>query len=50
MVVMDRLLPERPVVTWLHKMRDGPPTEIIFHPLPDNNCKFRYTRIERVGN
>lgn len=40
MVVMDRLLPERPVVTWLHKMRDGPPTEIIFHPLPDNNWRI----------
>jgi hypothetical protein len=39
-VVMDRMAPERPIVTWLHKMRDGPPTEIIVNELIDDKCKF----------
>lgn len=40
MVVMDRLLPERPVVTWLHKMRDSPPTEITIESLSNHQCKW----------
>jgi hypothetical protein len=38
-VVMDRMISDRPVVTWKHKMRDGPPTEIIIENLVNDNCK-----------
>jgi hypothetical protein len=40
MVVMDRLSSERPVITWLHKMRDSPPQEIVILPLKNHHCKF----------
>lgn len=37
---MDALYPERPLVTWLHRMRDGAPTDILIDQLIDDKCKF----------
>lgn len=38
-VVMDIVSHERPLFTWLHRMRDGPPTELIFG-CHEDQCKF----------
>ncbi|KAI8085437.1 hypothetical protein BDF21DRAFT_415150 [Thamnidium elegans] len=42
---MDRMYPERPLVTWLHRMRDGPPTDIIIDQLLDD--KWRITAFSK---
>lgn len=42
--VMDRMYPERPIVTWLHRMRDGPPTDILIDRLLDDKCKKEKSR------
>ncbi|KAI9266279.1 hypothetical protein EDC94DRAFT_33397 [Helicostylum pulchrum] len=43
--VMDRMYPERPLVTWLHRMRDGPPTDILINRLLDD--KWRITAFSK---
>ncbi|KAI9360101.1 hypothetical protein BD770DRAFT_45249 [Pilaira anomala] len=42
---MDALYPERPLVTWLHRMRDGAPTDILIDQLIDD--KWRITAFSK---
>jgi hypothetical protein len=39
-VVMDHLLPERPVLTWFHYMKDTIPTQIELEQLEFSKCKY----------
>lgn len=47
-VVMDRLAPERPLLTWLHKMRDGPPTELLIDRLLNDQCKILWRNNQHI--
>lgn len=39
MIIMDNLLPERPVLTWVHNMKHAVPTQVSLEQLGFSKCK-----------